>query len=91
MTVFDATEAHINIHSVMNCPLNYQRAQFTHGIHLDQQWSKVGSKVGSRDLEEAPDSVRGGLSERRDSFIYYLRSFKFRKLSNEFYNQSSQN
>lgn len=57
----------INIHSDMYCPLNYQRAQFTHAIHLDQQWSKVGS----RDPEKAPDSVRGGLNERRDSFNCY--------------------
>lgn len=70
----------------MYCPLNYQRAQFTHGIHLDQQWSKVGP----RDLQKALDSVRGGLSESRDGFIYYLSSFKFGKLGFELYNQSSQ-
>lgn len=33
----------VNTRSVMYCPLNYQRAQFTHDIHLDQQQSKVGS------------------------------------------------
>lgn len=48
-------------------PLNYQRAQFTHDIHLDQQWSKVGS----RDLQRASDGVGGGLSESEESFSCY--------------------
>lgn len=51
----------------MYCPLNYQRAQFTHDIHLDQQWPKVGS----RDLQWDPDQAGGGVSESEDSFGHH--------------------
>ena len=52
----------------MYCPLNYRRAQFTHDIHLDQPWSKVGS----RDLQRAPHGVRGGLG-----FSHYFTKLGF--------------
>lgn len=47
----------------MHCLWNYQRAQFTGGIHLDQG----ESKEESRDALEAPPAVLGGgLSERME-------------------------
>lgn len=45
----------INTHSVMYCLWNYQRAQFTSGIHLDQG----ESKEESRDVLEAPRQCWG--------------------------------
>lgn len=66
----------INIRSVMYCPLNYQRAQFTHDIHLDQRWSKVGS----RDLQRA--SVLREVSVKvKTTSVIAERSWSLRNLA----------